>query len=511
MPPVLSTGGIFASQNSLQPGTVTGMTTPFITSEPPAIRSENDIIAYALTTLGYWPQNSLVFVLSGTNSVGPILRIDLNLQAPETASGAVDVLAQTFATSPQLAQGTPQIFALFFADSYHPRNQQATAPFIVLDDESWQAEQTAPFMREIHRYAEYAHLKVADALFIGENNYWGVLYPDRPKIYIGENREIIESRLNTYMITQGHTIGDTQDSYLQANTWNADDASRAGCDWASEANTWYEVYRMQLTETGFEGHRHYRRQLQAQLSFWNIAIKEIENLINKERRKNRRQHRSFSLVDHLAPESVRSIIPPQLAGYLAAHFHEASFVHHLIYLGLTNLRKSITIINSFQALSQHLEPQSSTTDDEMPLVLPIGINTPKTASNLAEELQAEDAIDHKPVTRKTAERNLDRLARALTGNLGEKPSWASIEALEVLCLILAQITQDHEKHSLYNTLAWTSWLKGYSSLATRYIDTAGQYPHETAPLLQAALAQSNLPEICLTPGHSWASYQGKDL
>lgn len=488
-------------------GKVVVMTAQYISTEPPAIRKESDVIAYALTTLGYWPKNSLVFVIAPQGMVGPVLRIDLDLFKPEHAADVPDVLAHTLERSPGLLKNTTQIFALFFGETKHPRTAHLDNPLHILDLDQTAAERTAPFVQEIHQYAEEHHIKCADALFIGEGTYWGVLYPAYQNVLVGSNTEILESPLNVYMIAEGQSIDEDLDAHLDSTHWNPLENTVENRDWFKETDRWYRAYQGKNEVTEKTSHTEYRHIIQSQLAFWDFALKATRDQMADARRKAMRRWGFFDSRAHLAPQRIQNAIPQQLAGYLTASMTDPSFVHHLLYLGMTNLQKTTTVVNSFHVLSELLEPQHEG-DEPSSVVLPLGIRH-REINHLCQQMLNADYFEQKIITKQSAMRNIDKLARTISGNSDTKPSWAIVDALEILCLLLLEKATGPEKYNLLTTLAWINWLKGKSSAAAQIMERAEREESLAAPLLLTALTNNALPQVALTPENSWVTYNHK--
>lgn len=483
------------------------MTTQFISSEPPAIRRESDVIAYAATTLGYWPQHSLALIIAPDRMVGPVLRVDANLAQPEDAADLSSVLAQTLLRAPGLLDGGGQLFAVFFGDTEHPRNKHIKNPMEQLAIDQEEAELTAPFVEELHRFATQHHLTFGDALYVGADTYWGVLYPAYRNVLVGNTQEILESPLNIFMISEGKKIDDTHNAFIEASLWNPLPQSKENKNWFHDARRWFDIYQTKNQENHISSHAGYRKVTQSQLCIWENSLTKVFKAISEIRNRALRNHGCFQPVDHLEPTELFQHFPAQIAGYLAATFTETTFIHHLLYLTMTNQKMSNTVLNSFQILSEMLDGEDET-EATPSCVLPLGTGE-ADIEKLCLELLGTDFITKKPVSKQAAMRNLDKIAKTISGNQESKPHWNRIDALEIICLILVEISGHHEKFNILTTIAWINWLKGKSSLATKILQEAQEHEHDSEPILLAALQSSSLPYIALNPETSWARHSQK--
>lgn len=378
-------------------------------SSGPTIRTEADIIASALHTLGYLPSNSLIFLTSGPQGLGPLIRLDLCPLNPQAISSYTQILHHNTPTETSAAGPLDRVFILFFSPRPQPTPSLLTPP---PQDQHLQADADFAASLNPHILPLLAQLNttpflVADIIAIGTHTYWSLDTAQPTLNHCGPFNDIITSPLYTHLISQGSTVSTSHQEAHHTTSPNP----LATTD-PSQRDHWLLTAEL--------AHNHHLTQrppatpttLLQDLTHWEQALTHTLP--------------TAALTDPTDPhqpttaDQIRKALNPHHAGHLAATLDNTAILQLLLY----------------QAATSHP--------------------------------QAQKALHHlhtNPNPDPTQPGPLNHLAQTLTGSTPTPPNWNRLNTLEHISNHLENISHTTTENNAAALQAWIHWLRGSTTTA----------------------------------------------
>lgn len=283
-----------------------------------SIRTEADLIAHCLHTLGYLPSNSAVFLSSSQHTLGPLIRLDLTPLADQGIEPYIDFVTDNLPTRLPNGDTPDRLFALFFSsrpDTDTLLTPPPTDPDADADFAATITDHILPLLRAVTP-TPYA---LADAIAIGTHTYWA-LATDRPTLnHIGTLDDIYISPVYTHLIAQGSTVATSHTRAEASHTPNPlDTTDPAARDrWFLEAElaaTTYAAARATSAAPTIT-------QIHTDLTHWEAALTTCQQALT-----NTRTDRASCPAD-----IIRTNLTPDTAGYLATSLTNTATLHYILY------------------------------------------------------------------------------------------------------------------------------------------------------------------------------------
>lgn len=424
------------------------------TGERVTIKNEADALAACAHMLGYWPQNSLVVLLTDGKDLGPLLRVD----APNPGQDLPSYFAYVFSTLPvDPVSGDYEAFIFYFGH-YRPqevsqgRGQEPLSPADhALEESFWQQTNRLllPLLDEIDRN----QIKVIDFIALGPVCYWS-LSPQEPYLQPAHRLEAI-SHSPIYLKLQGseqelpysfqEARGQATEDLAQTQDLACRDAWMMEAELAAQA----EQAKRKDIPSNF-------RQMQLDISCWGYVLDACQQA----------GALGEGLTQAQGADLLRASLSPQLAGFLTASLLSPTCLTLLLYTAAFGAEKAQEAI---LALSQELgQPLSQ---DPEPFPVP----------GLDHLLLPLDELDRQF---EALASNYQQIGRDFTAHfladVPEEPDWQRLLLLQRISALLEGICLQEANWACTTLQAWISWYFGKTSLSSHYLESlpggAGTYP-----------------------------------
>lgn len=424
------------------------------TGQRVTIKNEADALAACAHMLGYWPQNSLVVLLTDGKDLGPLLRVD----GPNPDQDLPSYFSYLFSTLPVDPASDNYEAFIFYFGNYRPqhisqgRGQEPLSPADhALEESFWQQTNRLllPLLDEMDRNP----LKVIDFIALGPACYWS-LSPQEPYLQPAHRLEAI-SHSPIYLKLQG-SEQDLPYSFQEARGQAAEDLSQTQDPAAREA--WLleaELAAQEEAAKRKEVPSNFRQML-LDISCWGLVLDACQQAGALEE----------NLTQAQGADRLRASLSPQLAGFLTASLLSPTCLTLLLYTAAFGAERAQEAI---LALSQELGQPLSQDPDPFPapgldrLLLPL--------EELDQQFEAL-ASNHEQVGR-------DFTAHFLA-DVPEEPDWRRLLLLQRISSLLEGICVQEANWACITLQAWISWYGGKTSLSSHYLDSlpgeAGSYP-----------------------------------
>lgn len=484
------------------------------------VRDEKDLLALTLHLLGYWPQDSLIFLPLDGQGVGPLLRVDLPDLGPRTqgaeghgTSSSHPPRSDTFSPASlpsdpfQLAALSPEMAELDNFLTYcislllgraqsdqplervclllagQPRPSQSSPELDWLGWGSGLSEgqgsvnpllDWAACCRTIleSRLAA-AGLGLLDFLIIDGPSLWALDLGRRNFSRVAQLEQVYQSPVFAECVAAGSVVESSFQADLERWRWNPLAGGRPSDleNWLAEAQQ--AEGKCQLAKQGRDASE--AEQVYADLLVWEQVLGRTLNLLD-----------SWDADGQGKPlaQGLREILPPSLAGFLASSLSSTVTLTYLVYQAASSLEEAGAALGELeQKMRDCLGEQGSgqpLLPDPLPAYFPVDFQLELPASWGSEESEQDQATG--------------QLVELIAGRRFLAPRFDRLEALELVASLLETFAQPKAKTLALAAQAWVAWFWGSSSEALYLLEEGEDSFLCSHPLLLLEiLASGQLP------------------
>ncbi|MDO4898976.1 MAG: DUF4192 family protein [Rothia sp. (in: high G+C Gram-positive bacteria)] len=452
------------------------------------VRTEVDVVAVCVHTLGFWPENSLVLLTVGDSGIGPLLRVDLADPRADTINSYLHHFLTQLPFNLPGPEPFTQMFALFFGPSISSasalKEEQAHTHQVVTDTELEFIQSLEPFLQPLEHITRELSINLLDAIAVGKHYIWA-LEPPYPELRRSQPiTAVLTSALYQELLISGSTVASNQTEKLAQSAWNpletGDPSERD--HWLSYAELAAEEYLTQKAQTPAAEYA----QILVELTMWDAALTRCSQIICHHASTQQEQS-GLTLADRIRQELTKDG-----AAYLAASLNSTATLQLLIYLACTDLPAALAALESIAQSAEENHPGTTTNQPVLPQ------ETTCTLYNLTPPApQPSPAHDEQTA--------IEAMAATLSGRNPHTPNWQRLAALNAICLLLENITHGKPESLSILAQAWMYWLRGNSSAADLLLTSIKPEHHSYNPtLLHQILHRGLVPAwLTTTPTPPW--------
>ena len=511
---------------SLQEGTDTKGSQAKGKNEKATVIGESDTIQLIVHTLGYYPENSTVFLALSDNQVGPIMRMNPRREIDST----VDYLHLATSMLPTRCHDGSRVNS-FMMVHFGP-----VSPVYVpaLEEDHPQVRELASFFDTIFDRSVTNDLACILCIAVADNAY--AVLDEQGKVAISE--PLAASRYDMQQLLDVPAPDTDSTSHwnkilVDPRLSNEPENTR---DWYSACSLWDMTYAQEYARV-YEGRRvpysSYSAQRATELCYWDAAIEAVSRLLAPYRKDKDRVLGRWEEIGAELGDSMRLVLPPEIIAYLLNTLDYAS-VEPIMYTAARSLPAALDYLTTQeQGLKQTLEetikdyeqagielPADAPRledfkehepgeniwnewEENLDLIEPVNYGSalshrdrimPETFRHSFAAVAAPmPAVGHQRVRwmdwvarthrraqkwaadiaarpasspKNRVEHNALELVYALSGrSCRPAPAWKRIEAFEALLSLMLPMAEGEGLSGLLQAQAWINWLKGNGQLA----------------------------------------------
>lgn len=281
------------------------------------IRTSADLTAYAVHSLGYWPEQSIVLIAASSLGIGPCMRADLvDLETDKHKRSFLTELIDMMPSCGREGEPFTQVFCLIFGPTGTAEAQRIHAGYASepdlerIQNDAAEAGKAQKWVRAVYQAVERSPLELKCILSVNTYTRWHLNDPAEDFQFEGFIDDIITSDHYADMVLQGSCPAATAEENATRSHWNVDATKtpEAAEQWYEDARFWAQSYRA-MTQQDENYCRNYTAQKHAEFILWEKALNTVLTLCLPEHR--------HQLTQHWA-DAIRASIPAECMGFLAS-------------------------------------------------------------------------------------------------------------------------------------------------------------------------------------------------